>query len=246
MQFRGWQATSLIEYPGRVSTVLFCGGCNFRCPFCHNAELVLDPRRLPMVEGEQVLAYLASCRSLYQAVVVTGGEPLLQDGLPAFLAAAHGLGLLCGLETNGSLPDRLAGLLSAGLLDWVGMDVKAPLTVEAYSRAAGVPAGPAPDGPAGWLAGVERSIELLLGASIEVEFRTTVVGGLHRPEDIRAIGRRLRGARRYVLQRYQPGRTLERSLRAGEGKRPLVLRETLRALQAELTGLVGSCELRNL
>lgn len=240
MQFRGWQPTSLIEYPGRVSTVLFCGGCNFRCPFCYNAELVLDPRSLPLVEGERVLAYLASYRSLYQAVVVTGGEPLLQEGLAPFLAEVRALGLLRGLETNGSLPGRLEALLAAGLLDYVGMDVKAPLEPEAYGRAAGLPAAEAGEA----LAGVERSIDLLLGSSVEVEFRTTVVGDLHAPEDILAIGRRLRGARRYALQRFQPGRTLAR--RPGGGKPPLVLRDTLRALQAQLAPLVGSCELRNL
>ncbi len=242
MHFRGWQPTSLIEYPGRVSTVLFCGGCNFRCPFCYNAELVLAPGRLPPVEPDRVLAFLRSRRKLYQAVVVTGGEPLLQEGLPGFLAAVRGMGLRCGLETNGSRPERLRELLAEGLLDFVGMDVKAPLEPGAYGRAAGLPAREA----AACVEAVGRSLDLLLAGAVETEFRTTVVGGLHTGEDILSIGRRLRGARRYVLQRFQPEKTLEQELAPGAGKRPLVLRSTLQALQSELSRLVQACELRNL
>lgn len=234
MLFRGWRHTSLIEYPGRVSTVLFCGGCNFRCPFCYNTDLVLRPGSLPAVEGEEVLRHLAGSRALYQAVVVTGGEPTLDEGLAGFLAAVRRLGLSTGLESNGSRPAVLRDLLGAGLLDYVGLDVKAPLEEEAYARAAGL--RPAP------LREVEESLDLLLAAPIEVEFRTTVVAALHAPEDLLAIGRRLRGARRYVLQRFLPGNTLDQGFR----RQRSLLRPQLLAVQAELGRLVGTCEVRNL
>jgi pyruvate formate lyase activating enzyme len=234
MVFRGWLRTSLIEYPGRVSTVLFCGGCNFRCPFCYNRDLVLHPDRLPAVESDRVLDYLRQHRHLYQAAVVTGGEPLAGEGLAEFLAAVRRLGLRAGLETNGSFSDRLEELLEGERVDFVGMDVKAPLLEDAYSRAAGIPAGP-------WLAEVERSVALLLASRVEVEFRTTVVGGLHSREDILAIGRRLRGARRYVLQRFNPAGALAR----GWGKRQVPLRSWLQALRPEVEQFVQVCELRN-
>ncbi len=137
MIFKGWLKTSLIEYPGRVCTVLFSGGCNFRCPYCYNRELVLGYRKLPDIESEEVINFLKVNLNLYQAVMVTGGEPTLNRELPEFLCKVKELELSCGLESNGSDPDLLKSLLDQELIDFVAMDIKAPLTMEKYSRTSG-------------------------------------------------------------------------------------------------------------
>jgi pyruvate formate lyase activating enzyme len=233
--FKGWQKTSLIEYPGRVASVLFTGGCSFRCPFCYNAALVLTPERIPDLSGEEVLSWLAEHRRLYQAVVVSGGEPTLAAGLPGFLRRVGELGLLRGLATNGSRPEVLGELLAGGLLDYVGMDVKAPLEWQAYRAAAGLQEGERP-----LLAGVRRSIELLRRSAIEVEFRCTAVPGLHSAGDLLALAGTLRGASRLALQAFRPGPTLSPALCSA----PAYPVETLREVAAQVRGWFASVELR--
>ena len=153
MFFKGWQKTSLIEYPGRICTVLFTGGCNFRCPYCYNRKLVLGYREMPDIESEEVINFLKYNPNLYQAVMVTGGEPTLNLELSEFFRKVKELPLSCGLESNGSNPDLLKSLLDHELIDFAAMDIKAPLTIEKYSRASGVRSSRL-------LARVERSIEL--------------------------------------------------------------------------------------
>jgi len=234
MIFKGWQKTSLVEYPGRVSTVLFCGGCNLRCPFCYNTELVLDPARIPDLRSEDVLTYLEAARPLREAVIVTGGEPTLQDELPVFLSAVKKLGYLAGLETNGTRSGMLARLLDEDLLDFVAMDVKAPLEPDCYARAAGVEDGRI-------VGEVERSVRMLLSGSVEYELRTTVVPGIHGSQDIPLLGRQLAGAERYVIQQFVPDKTLDAELQTTEA----FSRETLERWRDAVGALVGSCEVRN-
>ncbi len=219
MVFRGWQKTSLIEYPGRIATVLFVGGCNLRCPWCYNPELALGRTGEGGIEEEEVLAHLAASRKLYQAVVVTGGEPCLSPGLEDFLRRIKGFGLLAGLETNGTRPRVLARLLEQGLLDYVALDIKAPPDADSYRRAAGVPS-------ADVVEQVCASLSLLIAAAVEAELRTTVVRGLHGRRELLAIAawlsaagwpvgaaRRDGGARRrWVLQQFVPGRALDPEL----------------------------------
>ena len=135
--FRGWQKTSLIEFPGRIATVLFVGGCNLRCPWCYNPDLALGRAGEGGIEEAQVLAHLEGSRKLYQAVVVTGGEPCSSPGLEGFLRKVRELGLLAGLETNGTHPGVLARLLEQRLLDYVAVDIKAPPDAELYGRVTG-------------------------------------------------------------------------------------------------------------
>ena len=205
MIFKGWQKTSLIEYPGKISTVLFTGGCNFRCPFCYNRDLVLNPGKLPDIPEKDVMDFLNEKRNLYQAVMVTGGEPTMQKDLPDFFAKVKGLGLLAGLETNGTNPGALKEILDKRILDFIAMDVKAPLFWEKYSRAAGLKDNKL-------FENVKNSVKIITGSEIDYEFRTTIVPGLHKEKDISDIALQLKGARKLVLQQFIPNNTLDGDL----------------------------------
>jgi pyruvate formate lyase activating enzyme len=230
--FKGWQKTSLLEYPGKVATVVFVGGCSFRCPFCYNAPLVLAPESIPDLDGEVVLSYLAANSRLYQAVVVSGGEPTLAPELPAFLERVGSLGLLRGLATNGSRPEVLRSLLERGLAEYVAMDVKAPLEWEAYRAAAGLEPGASQQ-----LAKVEESIALLQRATILVEFRCTAVPGLHSASDLLAVAGRLRGAQRLALQAFRPGPTLAPALSSVAPYPEQTLREVAERVRGWFSGV---------
>lgn len=234
MIFRGWQKTSLIEYPGKISTVLFVGSCNFRCPFCYNRDLVLNPEKMKAIEDKEVLGYLEENRKLYQAVMVTGGEPTMDGQLPAFLGRIKRLALLAGIETNGTNPDMLGRLIKDKAVDFVGMDVKAPLSWEDYGKAAGI-------SNRSLLDNVRKSVKLLLGSHIEYEFRTTVVKGIHDDEAIEKIAEQIKGAKKYVLQKFIPKNTIDESLvelPAFETKKLLELRKRIKEN-------FGACEVRN-
>ncbi|MEE8590090.1 MAG: anaerobic ribonucleoside-triphosphate reductase activating protein [Spirochaetia bacterium] len=237
MTFKGWQKTSLIEYPGKVATVLFTGGCNFRCPFCYNADLVQRPQELADLPGETVLEYLRTNRGLYQALVISGGEPTLNAETPEFLAEVKALDLCTGLETNGTNPDMIAGLLKEDLVDYIAMDVKAPLTWEAYRRAAGLN-----EGNRGWIEKIRATLELLKTAKAEIELRCTLVPKIHNREDLLNLARQLQGHRRFVLQQFVPERALDPLYR---DEAPFNA-ETLRELRSQIADLFGSCEVRGI
>lgn len=191
MQFHGFQKLTLLDFPGKVACTLFTGGCNFRCPFCHNAGLVTHVEQAAYPE-EAVLSYLEKRKGVLDGVCVTGGEPLLQAGLPAFLERVKALGYAVKLDTNGSFPDRLKALVAAGLVDYVAMDIKnAP---EQYALTAGAEVD---------LAAVEESVSFLLSGAVDYEFRTTLVAELHTAADMEAIGMWIRGAKRYFLQTFR-------------------------------------------
>ena len=191
MNIQGFQRLTLLDYPGKVACTVFTGGCNLRCPFCHNAPLVLSPAAQRSMEGE-VLSYLQKRRGLLDGVCVTGGEPLLQPELPRFLSAVRAMGYLVKLDTNGTLPAPLKALLVAGLVDYVAMDIKA--APEHYALAAGTDVD---------LARVRESVDLIRSSGVEHEFRTTVVRGIHTQADFEAIGQWLEGAERYFLQPFR-------------------------------------------
>ncbi len=197
MQIKAVLPTSLIEYPGCIATVVYVGACNFRCPYCYNVDLVLRPAHLPDIEINELLQGLEMRRGFVDGVVITGGEPTLQADLTAFLAKVRRLGLAVKLDTNGYRPDVLGTCLQQGLVDYVAMDIKSSLPK--YDQAAGVT--------------VDRelllqSIQLLLHADIEYEFRTTVVPGLVNAEDVQAIVALIAGAKRYYLQYFLPAATV--------------------------------------
>jgi len=189
--FGGVEWTTLIDYPGKVATTLFTVGCTFRCPFCHNPELVDPDRFAPALDSDEILDRLRERADFIDGVVITGGEPTIHPSLPTFLRFLKKLGLLVKLDTNGSRPEVLRALLDEGVLDCVAMDVKAPF--DRYDELAGV------DADAG---AIEASIELILDLAPDHEFRTTVAPTLGRT-DVRRIAERLGGAKRYVLQAFR-------------------------------------------
>ena len=193
MVISGLQKLTLLDYPGKVACTLFTAGCNFRCPFCHNSDLVLPQRRPDGLSEEEALDFLSRRRGLLDGVCVTGGEPLLHPDLAPFLGRVKELGYAVKLDTNGTRPDELAALTAAGLVDYVAMDIKN--SPRRYAETAGVPDLD--------LTPVRRSVELLLSGAVDYEFRTTVVAQFHDEDSFREIGPWLKGARRYVLQEFK-------------------------------------------
>lgn len=192
MKICGWNKTTLLDYPGHVAATLFTGGCNFRCPFCHNGELVLCPGEQEIRE-EEIFAFLRRRKGVTEGVCITGGEPTLQPGLKEFIRRVKELGFLVKLDTNGYRPETLWELMEEGLPDYVAMDVKA--SRGNYAIAAGL---------AGLdMAAIEMSIGIIRSSGIPYEFRTTVVKGIHTEADIEDIGRWLSGCRAYYLQAYR-------------------------------------------
>lgn len=190
------------DFPGFIASTVFLGGCNFRCPYCHNAELVLRPERLADIPLNFFLAYLDSRKGWLEGICVTGGEPLLADEIESFLTVIKQRGLLIKLDSNGSRPDRLEGLLAAGLVDRLAMDIKAPLV--RYREVTGSKVN-ADD--------IARSASILRDSGLPYLFRTTVVPGLIGVEDIEAIGRWLEGAAVYQVQQFSPVGTLDAEYR---------------------------------
>jgi len=192
---KGFLETSFIDWPGRSCAVLFLGGCNFRCPFCHNHPLVLAPEDLLSLDPEEVLARLRPLRTWLGGVCVSGGEPTLSAGLPELLRLLKREGFPVKLDTNGSRPAILAELLADGLIDMVAMDVKAPLEQKLYDRCCGVKVD---------LTRIRESIELLKGSEVSHQFRMTVVPGFHDRAAVRRWHRDLGGDTGIKLQNFSP------------------------------------------
>jgi len=207
LKIKGFVDLSMVDWDGHVVSVVWTPGCNLKCGFCFNRSLVLNPESLPDVPEEKVLSFLDSNRGFLDGLCITGGEPTLQPDLDVFCREVKRLGLKVKLDSNGSNPAVLKNLISCGLIDYVALDVKAPLSVEAYYRASGVASEEIVER-------VEESVNLLMNSSVDYEFRTTVVPGLHREEDIRRICERIHGAKRYVLQAYRPGDTIDPKFKA--------------------------------
>lgn len=202
MRICGLQKLSMVDYPGKLAATVFTGGCNLRCPFCHNALLVTRLDETPEIPEQEVLDFLASRRGLLDGVVLSGGEPLLQPGAAEFLKKVRELGFSVKLDTNGCYPAPLADILARGLADYVAMDIKN--SPERYGETVGRSGLD--------LAPFRESVSFLLSGAVDYEFRTTVVRELHDGDSFRAIGPWLSGARRYYLQSFVDRDTV---LRAG-------------------------------
>jgi pyruvate formate lyase activating enzyme len=216
MKIAGLQKLTLLDYPGKVACTVFASGCNFRCPFCHNAALVLPERKQADIPESDVIAFLRKRAGLLEGVCLSGGEPLLQQGIRAFLRRIKELGYFVKLDTNGSRPELLGCLMEEGLLDYVAMDIKN--TPSKYALTAGVPGMDT--------APVIQSAELLMCGRIPYEFRTTVVREFHTRDDLVDIGRWLKGAQRYFLQGFVDSGDLIAS-----GLHPAEPEELARAIQ---------------
>ena len=202
MRIKGFQGTSLLDFPGRIASLIFFGGCNLCCPFCHNPTLVLDPDQYPDFPLEDLLAELAERRTFIDGVVVSGGEPTLDRELPLLLREIKELGLAVKLDTNGLAPAVLEKLFADDLVDYLALDLKtAP---ERYGELHRVPVDPDL---------LRRGIRVVLDSAVSYEIRTTCVPGLVEAPDFAAMGEACAGARHWVLQQYIPRYALAESWR---------------------------------
>ncbi|MFZ0611427.1 MAG: anaerobic ribonucleoside-triphosphate reductase activating protein [Desulfobacterales bacterium] len=228
----GLQKNSFIDFPGRISCVLFSSGCNFHCPYCHNPELARGlPAAEPALTLEHFYAFLAARRSLLEGVVISGGEPTLQADLAAVCQAVKDLGFEVKLDTNGSRPRVLRHLLAEGLIDYVAMDIKtdpsryAPVFLADDLQAA-----------------IQESLRIILTSAPAYEFRTTCVGPIVDEGVIDTIAHLIEGADRYVLQTFQNQRLLNPSF--FQPAQPAISGAQMRRLQAVASKWVGHCLIR--
>ena len=192
MVIQGLQKLTLLDYPGKVACTIFTAGCNFRCPFCHNASLVIDTYKNQEIPEEELFSFLKKRTGVLDGVCVTGGEPLIQQGIEDLLLKIKELGYAVKLDTNGSFPDKLRRLVEQGLVDYVAMDIKN--SQESYGKTIGIEEYD--------IENVNRSVQYLLRGNVPYEFRTTVVQELHRRSDFESIGRWIEGAQHYYLQQF--------------------------------------------
>jgi len=202
MAIKGFQGTSLLDYPGRIASLVFFSGCNLTCPFCHNPSLVLAPETLADYPFDAVLEDLQARRDFIDGVVLTGGEPTLAEEFPALVESVRALGLLVKVDTNGLAPKVLEPLLQRRQIDFVALDLKT-----APQRYGELHRGPVSLGV------LRRTVELLLQSGSEYELRTTCVPGLIERSDIEALGDLVRGASRWVLQQFVPEHALDEGCR---------------------------------
>ena len=209
---KGFLETSFIDWPGKLCAILFVGGCNFRCPFCHNHPLVLAPEGMETIAFTEIMSRLAARKNWLAGVCISGGEPTLSPGLPKMIARLKAEGWAIKLDTNGSRPDVLAQLLADNLLDMVAMDVKTVLVQDKYERCAGCPVD---------LGAIRKSIYLLRHSTIPHEFRMTIAPGLHTEEDIAAWAKQFDRTRsRLTLQNFNPKTTLDALFEKEQGFAP--------------------------
>ena len=191
MIIKGFQKLTLLDYPGKVACTVFTGGCNLRCPFCHNALLVTEMDDIEYTEKE-IFQHLERRKGVIEGVAVTGGEPLLQKDIERFLYELRCTGISIKLDTNGCYPEKLKDILELGLVDYVAMDIKN--SPEKYALTVGLERFD--------ISPIEKSIELLKNSGIEYEFRTTVTSNFHTVEDMQSIAQWLQGTKKYFLQNF--------------------------------------------
>lgn len=191
MKIHGLQKMTLLDFPGHVACTVFLGGCDFRCPFCHNFELV-DGSEKPIMDDSELLSFLESRTSLLDGVAITGGEPCLHSDLPELIKKIRSIGYPVKLDTNGNHPELLKQLIDEGLVDYVAMDIKN--SEDKYAWTCGLPEMD--------LTPIKQSISILINSDIDYEFRTTVIKEFHEESDFCKIGEMIKGARAYFLQRF--------------------------------------------
>ena len=219
MQIHGLQKLTLLDFPGHVACTVFTPGCNFRCPFCHNSSLVIDPSRYPFQSEEEFFSFLSKRKGILDGVAVTGGEPLLQRDIDLFLGRVKEMGFRVKLDTNGSFPETLRYLADEKLVDYVAVDIKnSPGKYRLTS-------GCTPQ----QLDKVRQSVSFLLEGSVDYEFRTTVVDEFHELGDFPEIGEWIRGAKRYYLQKFEDsGELITEGLHAASAEKMNAFMEAVR------------------
>jgi len=196
---KGYLRISLIDYPGKIVSLVFLPRCNFRCPFCFNVEMVKDSDKLRTVEPEEIFEHLKSQRKWLDGVCITGGEPTLHEGLLEFIRKIKELGFLVKLDTNGTNPEMLEELIKNKLIDYVAMDIKGPLKKYQEITESEVDEKT-----------IQKSIDIIRNSGIDYEFRSTILPRFHSKEDILAIGKWLKGSKKYCLQQFRNEKTLDK------------------------------------
>lgn len=227
MRIGGLQKTSLIDYPGKICTIVFTIGCNFRCPYCHNPELVDETA--DEISEQEFFTFLDKRANLLEAVTITGGEPTLHADLVSFIKRIKDYGLLIKLDSNGTNPEVLKELIDRKLVDYIAMDIKASL--QKYERNIARPVD---------IDNVAKSIDLLINNRVDYEFRTTVVKSMLDMDDFKNIGELIRGAKRYYLQPFIPTKLLNPAFR----KKACYSMPELERIQQIMRNYVISCEIR--
>ncbi|MBQ3962741.1 MAG: anaerobic ribonucleoside-triphosphate reductase activating protein [Erysipelotrichaceae bacterium] len=220
IRFYGLQKLTLLDYPGNMAATVFTGGCNFRCPFCHNRSLVFLNENDSEIANEDIFDFLKSRNKILDGICITGGEPLLHKGITAFIKRVRDLGLKVKLDTNGSNFEALKRLIDEKLVDYVAMDIKN--SPEKYAMTIGLENYD--------LSEIEKSKNYLLENHVDYEFRTTIVREFHEPEDLRKIGEWIRGAKHYYLQNFEDHGTC---IQAGLGEVDLHTLETMKRIAGE-------------
>lgn len=227
---KGFLETSFIDWPGKICSVIFLPHCNFRCRYCHNAPLVLEPDSLKTFDLHGILTYLAENKGWIDGVCISGGEPTLHDSLPALLIEIRNLGLATKLDTNGTNPAVLRSLIKADLIDYIAMDVKAPLDEQSYC---------AITQSATRLDAIKESIRLIISNGIQHEFRCTVIPSYHRPHEIVRLAQELNGAQRLRIQNFNPHQTLDPDLCDHQPYDDTTIHELQQQVDALLCGRTG-------
>lgn len=222
----GVQKLSLVDYPGHTAAAIFTIGCNMRCGYCHNPELVLPERYLDPIPVSSVLDFLRTRIGKLEGVAISGGEPTMHADLPKLCHALKDMGFLVKLDSNGTHPDMLRDMMKDNLIDFLAMDIKGPL--EKYREIVDYPID---------TAAIQHSIRLITASGLPHEFRTTIVKSQLSPDDFESIGRLIKGAQRYALQRFLPGKTLRPQFEREES----YTEEELKPIKERMERYVAAC-----
>jgi pyruvate formate lyase activating enzyme len=199
---KGLIETSLLDWDGKIVSTLYTPYCNFRCPYCQNAGLVVNPDQYETIPFEVISNLLTSHQNWIDGICLTGGEPCFFEDLPEFMGKIRNLGMKIKLDTNGTFPEMLRRIIDMELVDYVAMDIKAPLNFNAYERSTKIKSKEL-------FEKVRESVNSIIDSGVDYEFRTTVVPGLHNDEDILEIAREIKGARKYALQNFSNRETMD-------------------------------------
>lgn len=222
LEIKGFLETSLLDWPGKICSVLFLPYCNFRCPYCHNHPLIFYPERLPSIPISKVIKRLNNFKQWVDGVCITGGEPTIHKDLPNLINEIKKNGFMVKLDTNGSNPEMLEQLIKEGIVDFISMDVKAPLNPNIYSQSIGVKFDINP---------IIRSIEILKQGKVDFQFRMTVVPTLHEEKDIKILGSQLRVGKKFILQNFNPSSPLDPTFKSIIPLEEKFLKEIERTIQ---------------
>lgn len=229
MNIKGLQKTTLLDYPEKVACTIFTGGCNLRCPFCHNASIAVRPDEVDCISEKEVFRYLERRHGILDGVCITGGEPLLQGDIIPFIGKIHSLGFSVKLDTNGTMPQKLGEIISAGIVDYIAMDIKNTFAKYPLSVGANIDC-----------TRIAESISLIMNSGLKYEFRTTVVKELHTEEDISKIAEYISGAENYYLQVFKDSGDLIGTGFSAHDE------ETMNALLASASRHVKHCGIRGM